>query len=186
MEGSATDEQITHFTSLIQNKDVKSIAEIGFNAGVSSCAFLEASPEVQVISFDTGEHVYVQDAKKYIDATFPGRHTLLLGNSKTTVPKFAKDHSSTSFDLIFIDGGHDFETAKADLINMKKLATPNTILIFDDLTPWHSWGIGPTKAWLEALQSGLVIQEELFKDGKVVDAIEPPGKRSWGVGKYLF
>lgn len=72
----------------------------------------------------------------------------------------------------------------ADLVNMRALATTKTILVTDYLTPWLPWGEGPTRAWQEILRDGLVIQEELVKDGVVVTTIEPPGERSWVVGRY--
>jgi len=87
--------------------------------------------------------------------------------------------------VVFIDGGHDYEVAKADLANMKPLCTGKTAVIMDDLTPWRRWGRGPTRAWTEAIQDGVIRQEQSFQDGKPVDVIEPPGKRSWALGRYI-
>jgi hypothetical protein len=60
------------------------------------------------------------------------------------------------------------------------------VVVIDDLTPWRKWGEGPTQAWTEAIREGIIVQDELFIDGKPVDAIEPPGKRCWALGRYLF
>jgi hypothetical protein len=57
-------------------------------------------------------------------------------------------------------------------------------LVVDDITPWKPCGVGPTLAWLEALQEGLVIQKELIKEGREVATIEPPGNRSRVAGRY--
>ena len=86
--------------------------------------------------------------------------------------------------MVFIDGGHDYYVAKADLENIRALSTPATAVVMDDLTPWRPWGQGPTKAWREALNTGAVLQEELFKDGAPVDTLEPPGTRAWALGRY--
>jgi predicted O-methyltransferase YrrM len=184
VDGSADNAELAYLARLARNPGVRLIGEIGFNVGYSSYNFLEANPYAHVYSFDLGEYGHVRQAKHYIDEIFPGRHTLILGNSVQTVPEFLCEHPQLKFDLIFIDGGHDYEVAKADLVNMRALATTDTILVTDDLTPWLRWGEGPTRAWQEALRNGQVIQEELVKDGVVVTAIEPPGERSWVVGRY--
>jgi len=184
MEGSADESELRYLTALVESRKAKKIGEIGFNSGISSYAFLEANPETRVISFDIGDHSYVKYAKEYIDKKFPGRHTLILGNSNETVPKFAAEHPGYRFDLIFIDGSHEYETARRDLINMQRLASPKTALVMDDLTPWLEWGLGPTQAWTEAIRDGLVAQEELVKDGRLVAKIAPPGQRSWALAHY--
>lgn len=184
-EGSADSTELDYLAKLARRPTIKLIGEIGFNGGLSSYKFLESNPDVEVISFDLGEYSYVEFAKRYIDSIFPNRHKLIIGDSQQTVPKFNQDNPDIKFDLIFIDGGHSYKVAKNDLLNMKPLAHKDTILMMDDLTPWLRWGKGPTKAWLEALEEGLVAQEELIKDGKVVETIQPPGERSWAVGRYV-
>ena len=185
-EGSASDEELRYLQNLTIKLEASSIGEVGFNAGFSSRAFLEASPEVRVTSFDIGEHFYARPIKKFIDKKFPGRHTLILGDSKETIPRLAENRPELKFDLIFIDGAHDYETVKSDILNMRNFSTSRTAIVIDDLTSWLEWGKGPTKAWLEVIEKGIVIQEELLKDGKYVDRIEPPGERSWALGKYIL
>lgn len=183
-EGSADRMELNYLNRLAGLPGIKNIGEIGFNAGRSSYAFLAAKPGTRVISFDLGEYDYVKPAKELIDREFPKRHELILGDSTETVPAYHKAHPNLKFDLIFVDGGHDYEIAKADIENMKKFATKDTILVTDDLTPWLPWGIGPTRAWTEALDEGLVIQDELVKDGEIVKTIEPPGQRIYVRGRY--
>ncbi|MCP9625242.1 class I SAM-dependent methyltransferase [Nocardia otitidiscaviarum] len=185
-EGSADAAELAYLAGLARGPEVRLIAEIGFNAGFSSYTFLEANPAVHVYSFDLGEHDYVTAAKNYIDAMFPGRHTLILGDSTQTVPAFQASNEVSSFDLVFIDGGHSYEVAKADLQNMRSLAGTDTVLVFDDLVPWKPWGEGPTLAWQEAIQAGFVDQVELVKDGTPVATIAPPGDRCWAVGRYRY
>jgi predicted O-methyltransferase YrrM len=160
------------------------VGEIGFNVGLSSHALLTAHPDLHVISFDLGQCAATKAAKKLIDQRFPRRHTLISGDSRTTVPAFKARYPALRFDLVFIDGGHDYEVAKADIINMKPLCTQKTLVIMDDLTPWLVHGVGPTRAWTEAIQEGVIHQRELFKDGKPAAMIKPPGKRSWALGHY--
>ena len=87
----------------------------------------------------------------YIDKFYPNRHSLIIGNSSITVPEFSK--TGKKFDLIFIDGGHDYEIAFNDLLNCKKLSHNKTLIIMDDIIKdknlMQDWNIGPAKAWEE-------------------------------------
>ena len=105
-------EQKRDLTRYVTQPEVRKILEIGFNAGHSSELFLRENTAAHVTSFDLGEHRYVQTAKEYLDRRFRRRHVLVLGDSTQTVPGF---ESNYLFDLIFIDGGHSYEVAKADL-----------------------------------------------------------------------
>jgi len=135
--------------------------EIGFNAGHSAELFLSTNANADVVSFDIGVHSYVNAGKQFLDDVYPGRHTLVLGNSLMSVPHYSR--RGETFDVIFIDGGHDYSIAKKDIENCMKLAHQNTIVIMDDTitsTPeWtRQWNHGPTRAWLEAQSEGIVVQ----------------------------
>jgi hypothetical protein len=182
-EGSSNPKQLAYLADAARG--ARLVGEIGFNTGLSAHAFLGAGA-ARVVSFDLGDHRYTPLAKKLVDRKFPGRHTMIWGDSRTTVPEFTACNPGVRFDVVFIDGGHDYEIAKADITNMKPLCTDTTVVVMDDLTPWLDWGAGPTRAWTEAIQEGIVRQEQLFKDGEPVDVIEPPGKRIWAVGRYIY
>jgi predicted O-methyltransferase YrrM len=64
---------------------IKSILEIGFNAGHSANTFLSTSL-AHVTSFDLNERECVRVAKDYIDLKYPTRHTLIIGDSTQTIP----------------------------------------------------------------------------------------------------
>ena len=167
---------------------VGNVAEIGFNAGHSSYLFLAARPDVRVVAFDIGDHDYIDLAKEIIDRVFPGRHELIKGDSRQTVPAFTSEHPDCRFDLIFIDGGHKYEVAMADLENCQGLSTPRSLVLMDDLQPSRDYGVGPVKAWHEAQANGLVKEELLVEDGfplidLTVDDVAPESF-VWGIGKY--
>jgi len=183
-EGSSSQEQQDYLRLLARQLHARLIGEIGFNAGISSLAFLSGNSRLKVISFDIGYHQVVRHAKEFIDKHYPGRHELVIGDSKLTVPRYAREHPETSFDLVFIDGGHDHMTASADIANLRLLCNPGTGIVIDDLTPWLDWGAGPTVAWNEAVRQGLIVPVEMFKDGQRVHSIEPPGRKAWAFGLY--
>jgi len=133
------------------------VMEIGFNGGHSAEVFLENNPTLTLTSFDLGYHYYVPIAKEYIDATYPGRHTLILGDSTVTVPKYISENKGKKFDVIFIDGGHHYYVANADVGNSRALATNDTLIILDDTIFRQDWEgphtLGPTKTWVEHLNN---------------------------------
>lgn len=147
---------------LTNNKQIINVLEIGFNAGHSAELFLQNNKDIKLVSFDLGMHDYVLPAKEYIDLTYPNRHVLVLGDSRETIPRFIKDNKGLIFDIIFIDGGHDYEIAKSDLENCLHLAHKDTIVIIDDtmfIPKWmHTFNIGPTRSWSEFLEQNKVVE----------------------------
>ena len=154
-------EDLIHIINLI-NKDKPTIhaMEIGFNAGHSAELFLQSNKDLILTSFDLGHHPYVLAAKEYIDLTYPKRHALILGDSRITVPLY----NHTTFDIIFIDGGHEYETAKTDMENCLRLAHKDTIIILDDTIFTAGWEehytLGPSRTWIEYLQQDKIVEVE--------------------------
>jgi predicted O-methyltransferase YrrM len=139
-----------------------SVMEIGFNAGHSAEVFLKNNPSLTLTSFDLGYHDYVKIGKEYIDITYPNRHTLLLGDSTITVPTYIQKNVGKKFDVLFIDGGHDYHIANLDMKNCMKLAHKDSIVILDDTIYRSDWvahyTVGPTKVWSEHVTQGLVTE----------------------------
>jgi len=169
---NGTIQQVNFFISLLKNyPQIKKIAEIGFNAGHSSNVFLSARKDINVISFDIMNHSYVKVGKEYIDLKYPNRHQLIEGNSLNSVKAFYKKNPDIKFDLIFIDGEHSFNAALKDIINMKNLASLNTLLVVDDIK-YKS----VLDAWEYCLKKGYVKEIKRY-------SIE---NKTWVLGKYCF
>ena len=171
--------QVARLRELVAQSSPNSIMEIGFNAGHSALLFLAITPPTtKVVSFDLGEYAYVFAAKRYIDSVFPGRHTLVTGDSTTTVPKYEEQvaHRMKNqltapplrFDFIFIDGGHQNDIPMKDILSSQRLAAgPHTVVAVDDIcrTPERHahYTIEPTNAWQQMVSAGMV-EEHGFDD----------------------
>lgn len=156
IEGSSNEHLGIHNKILKQLQEnekapLEHIAEIGFNAGISAINFLENSKDTIIVSFDLMLHDYCWYAKMFIDRKYPGRHILISGDSALQVKAFGTI-SDIKFDLIFIDGDHNYESAYMDIINSKKLAHADTILVLDNVAPHAGCGIGPYLAMNNAIK----------------------------------
>jgi predicted O-methyltransferase YrrM len=173
-------EQKKDIIDIIKKKNPKYILEIGFNAGHSSELFLENS-NAYIYSFDIGLHFheYLKYGKQFLNNKFPNRHTLVFGNSRETIPMFI-NNNNIKFDIIFIDGGHDYEVAYDDLMNCRNLANEETIVIMDDIISNDinppEYTIGPKKAWLNLIKNNLLIE---------INHSDYGNSRGQSVGKYI-
>lgn len=162
-------QQVEDLNNIVKNinkindiyKPIVNVMEIGFNAG-HSAEILLSSSSVKLTSFDLGIHHYVLSAKEYIDMHYPNRHTLILGDSTITIPNYIKNNKDAQFDFIFIDGGHDYAIAKADMENCYHLAHKDTIVALDDTIFTSGWEqdytVGPTQTWLEHIQQNKIVE----------------------------
>lgn len=175
IEGYISPDQSTWLRDRIQilagRGEIRHIAQTGFNAGHSAALFLGSHPEIQLTSFDIGEHSYVDNAQAFIERMFPGRHDLVRGDSTKTLPTY---EMVSPFDMVFVDGGHSFEVAYADLRNFEALSKPGGYVIMDDYLPDVYYGEGPVAAWTAMLNEGRIQQMETIDHGN----------RAWVVGRY--
>jgi predicted O-methyltransferase YrrM len=112
-----------------------SLMEIGFNAGHSALLFLMTAPkETTMLFFDIAEHSYTKPCFEYLQREFPERQMeLVIGDSKQTVPAWIQAHPERTFDLIHVDGGHDYECVRADVHSAFMASKKGTILLMDDM-----------------------------------------------------
>ena len=108
--------------------------EIGFNAGHSALLMLLSNPHLHLTSVDISVNPYVEPCASYILDQFPDRFTFIKSSSSNY---FSSLDSKFPFDLIHLDGGHDFSTAFADLRSISSLtshsSSPAATLLVDDM-----------------------------------------------------
>ena len=171
--------QTAFLKKMVSSPSIKRVMEIGFNGGHSAELFLSSNPNVELVSFDIGHHDYLKHGKEFIDKKFPNRHTLIIGNSLHSVPEYS--NTEKTFDVIFIDGGHDYPIAYGDIVNCKNFAHIDTIVIMDDTIKnknWlRGWNYGPNRAWADCITNKII--EEIGSED-----CEPGRGHSWG--RYLL
>jgi hypothetical protein len=155
----------------------RTVCETGFNYGTSAYAFL-CSTEAKVFSWDLGQHDYVEPASELINADYPGRHHLELGDSCKMLPQAISSADrgplhARHCDIVYVDGGHSQEVASADIANFAQLARPGALLVVDDCHhSGHGHIQGVTTAFEQAVNAGKVLEERAmarkFTEGRSI------------------
>jgi len=203
LEGGSNAEEVHYLAQLAQDefKRLKkppgngTICQTGFNFGNSAYAFLCAT-DANLFSWDLGKWDYVKPANEMIQKTFPGRHTLVTGDSTKTLPSAISNsgQNKLSCDVIFVDGGHTQEVATADIANFAQLAAPNALLIVDDCeepakravadskkgTPWYRAAVDAS--FQDEESDGLINEDETKEMGMQ----QLTKDRSVCVGRYVL
>lgn len=103
------------------------ILEVGFNAGHSCALFAYRNKIKNFLIFDIGRWAYTQRCIDYFSSLYQVEY--IKGDSKVTLPNYT---GSLKVELIHIDGGHGVKTCELDIINCKKFANQETLVIIDD------------------------------------------------------
>lgn len=121
-----------HF--LASQPRVRHVCETGFNLGHSSFNFLTANRQLIVHSFDLGSHRYAHSMAEFMSKQFPGRFFVHFGDSTKTVPDFIRSDPDYRCDLLYVDGGHTYNVALADMMNFASAANVENgaLIVFDD------------------------------------------------------
>ena len=136
-------------------KFVRNICETGFHAGHSSFNFLTANLDAIVHSFDIGHWNITAEMARIVSDMFPGRFFIHFGDSVKSVPEFISQSPNYTCDLLFIDGGHSNDVAKADIWNFASIANlKNNLVIFDDYPT--AWGIEFGLEWENSIRLGFI------------------------------
>jgi len=163
-------EFLQNFLSLHTN--IKNILETGFHVGLSAATMMDTRNDIFVTSFDIFWFDYTRKAKLLLDIFYPGRNSLIAGNSVNTLPTFFKQFPSYQPDLVFIDGGHEHPVPYIDLYYILGHVKPGTWVIIDDYCTEHG-------------SQGVIAAVNSFVESKVIEdyIIYKSEDRGWLVGK---
>lgn len=172
-EGYVTEFQKIQFLNQLKlYPNVRSIAEIGLNAGHSAEMFFKNCENLKdFVSFDINQHAYTKHAVEYFSKKYQDRFTFIDGDSLATIPRYAKNFPQKKFDLIYIDGGHQFKVIFNDIKNCKALAHRDTVVWIDDF-----FYPDIQKAVEKCVRMGII----------EVKSIHPSLDRKWVEARYLF
>ena len=157
---------VKFFYKLSKTKIVNNILEIGTNLGVSGQYFIKGLEDKKNTKFITLEGVkrLCEIALSRFDSlSNHDRFEVIHGLYDKTLPEVVK--SNTRFDLVFIDGNHQYEATLNYFEMLKDNLADKAMVIFDDI----HWSVGMRRAWREICeQKGIVFSINFFKLGMVV------------------
>ena len=158
--GRRANKRVMAMHYIAARSSVRHICETGFGTGYSAFNFLTSNSEAIVHSFDIGTRAYLR-MSKFIAKYFPGRFFIHFGDSRKTVPQFIKKNPTFFCDIIFVDGGHTYFIASADLencVSISNRSNHDNMIIVDDYP-----GLWPVnnrigRAWENLLRRHSVVE----------------------------
>jgi predicted O-methyltransferase YrrM len=151
-------EQAKCLSQIASEVNPQLILEIGSGWGVSAVGFLNGS-KANLITIDPIPNLPDFD-RRIKEMGFGKRITRMLGRSGSPPPKYENQpHHLVNglkevFDLIFVDGSHEYAYVKEDLLNCLKKIKPKGTIVLDDYYHEHNWTgkYGVAKAVCEVIK----------------------------------
>ena len=163
-EGTTSTCQLKWFYDYVRDSNFNNCLEIGYHMGHSCNIVLEVSKnynkETTMTSLDFFNHPYSNKCLKFTKDRYGDKFNYMIGDSKDTLDSLIKD--SKIYDLIFIDGCHEYSGVKSDLDRCLKLCHEDTVIIMDDLVPFKIWGKDVVKVWNEYIENNKLLFERYF------------------------
>ncbi len=146
-------EEIVWLISQIQTVEkktkykIKSFLEFGFGNGNTNTILNKTIKFKKIVAVDCVDPLGISKETFYVNLRFKNI-TLLCGDSKSedvkhNIKKFG------NYDLILIDGGHDYKTVKSDYDLSLKLISKKGLIVFHDIGAANKVFNGPQKLWKE-------------------------------------
>tara|TARA_Y100000590_G_scaffold470645_1_gene667329 strand:+ start:256 stop:933 length:678 start_codon:yes stop_codon:yes gene_type:complete len=109
----------------------KNFLEIGYSAGVNNTFLNKFFKFKNIVAIDIVNPAGINTSTFFANLRFKNI-SLICGNS-TDKETIKKTKSLGPYDLIFIDGGHEYNTVKKDFINYSKVLDKNGVIVFHDI-----------------------------------------------------
>lgn len=114
---------------------IKTICELGFNAGHSALLFLDIVPEATLMEFDLGDTPWAAHNQALLKEAYGDRFQYILGDSTNTIPAYAAEIAAGTrprCDVLFVDGQKDEGPRRRDVENMVKISHADTLVFGDE------------------------------------------------------
>jgi len=176
IEGFSTDAQRGQFVELMKlYPHITDVLEIGLNGGHSAECFLNQSPNVKrLVSIDINWHPYTKHAVQYLMSKYQERFMFISGDSIVKIPELGKLNAELKFDLILIDGNHNYNYCLLDILNSRSLARSKAIILIDD------YDSPSVQQVVHKCQEMKIIEVH-----RVWNSQDAHGYRSWVEARYL-
>jgi hypothetical protein len=142
-------------TSTDATGPVRTVCEIGMNAGHSATAMLEGL-QTTLVEFDLFTLPYSNDVLNALKHRYPGRVHAFAGPSAQQVPRYASTYRHERrlplCDVWFVDGDHHFG-AKWDMIAALNVSRDGAVIVADDCSPKHPL---VQQSWARLINLGLI------------------------------
>jgi len=123
--------QMDFYYRIASSPSIRTICEVGFNAGHSTALWLSANPTAHVYTWDLFDLSLGVATSSYLKQRFPNRLTTSKGNSLTSIPR-TNLPPGVMCDLVHIDGRHSYTNVLHDFYNLRTKSRPHALFIFDD------------------------------------------------------
>lgn len=175
--------ELNRLRDLVRDAKPRRILEVGSLFGGTLWAWMNDSPGAQVVSVDIGVDSFdyrfedVEGGRRMWPtwANTTGCDLTQVRADSTAAETLATVRQYGPFDFIFIDGGHTYEVALADMNNYWQMLAPGGFMAVHDIAypDTNPVGYGVAKAWREARQQARAWTEILRPEN-------PEG--IWGIG----
>ena len=121
--------QIDFYYRVATSPAVRTICEVGFNAGPSTAVWLAANPAATIHSSAPVPQTYSVQTLAYLQGRFPGRTVPHSGDSTRSIPATAL---SPPCDLVHVDGRHSYLNVVQDFVNLLIKSRDDALFLCDD------------------------------------------------------
>ena len=175
------DGEVALLHAAASREGVRTVCEVGFNAGHAATAMLHGL-ETRLVEFDLLSLPYSQHARAAIEQRYPGRASFHEGRSQLTIPEYAAKVAADATahppcDLWMVDGDH-WKGALLDMRAAVNSSRDGALIVADNCSSRHPLVIA---AWRSVVSAGHVV--ELFKGGTRQGG--NVGVKGWCVGRVV-